>query len=117
MKARAFALPALLLASACGGASPAQPAAAPTPAMVPKQTADIGAAPTPTPTARHADESFRQRPPEPAPESPFVAPTVEHAQLRSGIPVVFAQVPSNYVAVYILAQLYLTKKDKLGWLH
>jgi zinc protease len=55
-------------------------------------------------TAPHVDESFRQHPPEPAAETPFVVPAVEHPQLRSGIPVVFAQLPSPYVAIYVLAR-------------
>jgi zinc protease len=102
MKARPFAPLVLLLASACGGAAPAQPVAALAPVTAPKQATDVG---TPVAqTAPHADESFRQHPPERAAETSFVAPAVGHAQLRSGIPVVFAQLPSPYVAVYVLAR-------------
>jgi zinc protease len=102
VKARSFAPLVLLVAAACGGAAPAPPVAAPLPVTVPKQATDVGAASTQT--APHADESFRQHPPERAAETPFVVPAIEHAQLRNGIPVVFAQLPSPHVAIYILAR-------------
>jgi zinc protease len=102
VKAHLFPPLILLVAAACGGAAPAPPVAAPLPATVPKQATNVGAASAQT--APHADESFRQHPPAPAAETPFVMPAAEHAQLRSGIPVVFAQLPSPYVAIYVLAR-------------
>jgi zinc protease len=92
----------LLLVSACSGAAPSQPVAAPLPATAPKQATDVGEAMAQT--APHADESFRQHPPEPTAETPFVVPAFERAQLRSGIPLIFAQLPSPNVAVYVLAR-------------
>jgi zinc protease len=50
------------------------------------------------------DQPFRRQPPEADAEKPFVVPAAEHAKLRSGVPVIFAQQPSVSVAIDVVAR-------------
>jgi zinc protease len=92
----------LLAGAACSSAHPPPAAVAPAraPATAPTQAAPAARSAPPA----FADAPFRQHPPEPDAEKPFVVPGVERATLYGGIPVYIAQEPSTFVTLYVLAR-------------
>ncbi len=94
----------LLGALACAPARhPPTPALALAPAPAPAPTPALALAPAGAPPTA-VDAPFRQKPPEPEGEKPFVVPSVERAQLHGGIHALIAQEPSPFVAVYVVAR-------------